>query len=66
MTAKLAIYQHFILRMCDADKRAAHPPTRIAARIHRVRECAAVYAANADEIETAVQNDKITQPQQQV
>lgn len=57
MTAKLAIYQHFILRLCDADKRATHPPTRVSARMQRVREAAAIYAANAVEIEAAMQTE---------
>ena len=58
MTAKLAIYQHFILRLCDADRRAAHPPTRVAAMTYRVRETDAVYAANAEEIEAAMQAEE--------
>lgn len=60
MTAKLAIYQQFILRMCDADKRATHAPTRIAAMTYRVRETAAVYAANAEAIEAAIQDKRTT------
>lgn len=55
MTAKLVVYQNAINRMCDADKRATHAPTRINARMHRVREAAAIYAANAEEIKAAMQ-----------
>lgn len=55
MTAKLAIYQAYINRLCDADKRATHPPTRTSARSQRVCEAAAIYAANAEEIEAAMQ-----------
>ncbi|MFN8493163.1 MAG: hypothetical protein U0350_36505 [Caldilineaceae bacterium] len=32
-------------RMCDADKRTTHGPTRMTAHNHRVSACAAVYAA---------------------
>lgn len=60
MTAKLVIYQNAINRMCDADKRATHDITRINARMHRVREVAAIYAANAEEIEAAMQAEQTT------
>ena len=55
MTAKLLIYQHFILRLCDADLRATHGPTRVAARSYQVHEVAAIYAANQADIEAAMQ-----------
>lgn len=60
MTAKLAIYQAYINRLCDADKRATHAPTRISARMQRVYEAVAIYAANAEEIEAAMQTEQTT------
>lgn len=54
MTAKLLIYQHFILRLCNADLRATHGPTRTSARSQRVHEAVAVYAANQADIEAVM------------
>lgn len=54
MTAKLLIYQHFILRLCNADLCTTHAPTRTSARSQRVYEAVAVYAANQADIEAAM------------